>query len=144
MTHIPQSDPPCRTGFGVVAVITRQDEFLVIRRSQFVRAAGAFCFPGGGIEPGETEPVALCREMREELAAEIHAVRRLWTNRTPRGVQLSWWRAELAANSPLQANPEEVESIHWFSAAHLRDHPLVLPTNREFLEALERNEFCLD
>ena len=140
------SPPPARPRprFGVVAVITRQDEFLVIRRSQHVRAPGAFCFPGGGIEAGETEPVALRRELQEELSAEARIIRRLWNNMTPSGVQLAWWRAELEADSSLLANPAEVESIHWFSAAHLRDHPQVLPTNREFLVALERNEFRLD
>ena len=130
--------------YGVVAVITRQDEFLVIRRSQLVRAPGAFCFPGGGIESGETEQVALRRELREELSAEARIIRRLWNNTTPSGVRLAWWRAELEVDSPLQANPAEVESIHWFSAAHLLVHPEVLPTNREFLAALERDEFRLD
>jgi 8-oxo-dGTP pyrophosphatase MutT (NUDIX family) len=129
---------------GVVAVITREDEFLVIRRSQYVRAPGAFCFPGGGIELGETEQAALQRELHEELAAKARITRRLWNNSTSSGVQLTWWRARLERDSPLQPNPAEVESIHWFSARQLLRLPNLLATNREFLAALERNEFQLD
>jgi len=50
----------------VVAVILRGERFLVICRSQQVRAPGMYCFPGGGIEPGETEEQALRRELLEE------------------------------------------------------------------------------
>jgi len=35
-------------------------------------------FPGGKIEPGESEPEALVRECREELAVEIQVGRLLW------------------------------------------------------------------
>jgi 8-oxo-dGTP pyrophosphatase MutT (NUDIX family) len=129
---------------GVVAVIMRGEEFLVIRRSLTITAPGAYCFPGGGIELGETEPAALRRELREELTAEIRVIRRLWRNRTPSGVQLAWWRAELLEQSPLWANPAEVASVHWLSAGKLRGLPELLATNMEFLAALDRNEFQLD
>jgi 8-oxo-dGTP pyrophosphatase MutT (NUDIX family) len=129
---------------GVVAVITRGDEFLVIRRSQFVRAPGAFCFPGGGRELGESEPEALRRELLEELAVEARIVRRLWASRTASGLRLAWWRAELTEGCLVVPNPAEVESIHWFTASVLQEQPHLLPTNREFLAALERREFSLD
>jgi 8-oxo-dGTP pyrophosphatase MutT (NUDIX family) len=129
---------------GVVAVITRGEEFLVIRRSQFVRAPGAFCFPGGGLERDESEQVALRRELQEELDADARILRRLWASSTPSGLHLAWWRAELVVGSLLRPNPAEVESIHWLSAHALLDRPDLLPTNREFLAALERREFCLD
>ena len=144
MTAKPTPELRPRPRFGVVAVITRADRFLVIRRSQHVRAPGAFCFPGGGIEPGETEPGALKRELREEIAADARIIRHLWNNMTPSGVQLAWWRAELEGVSPLQADPAEVASIHWFSADDLRRLPQVLPTNLDFLDALDRDEFCLE
>ncbi len=44
---------------GVVAVVMRGDRFLTIRRSAEVLAPGKYCFPGGGIEAGETEVAAL-------------------------------------------------------------------------------------
>jgi (d)CTP diphosphatase len=128
----------------VVAVITRGQEFLVIRRSQFVRAPGAFCFPGGGLERGESEPIALQRELNEELAAKSRIIRRIWSSKTASGLRLAWWRAELEEGSPLEPNPAEVESIHWLSAERLMSHPDVLHTNLEFLVALERQEFRLD
>jgi hypothetical protein len=51
-----ESEPPERR--GVIAVVTRGDRFLVIRRSATVAAPRKFCFPGGGIEGTESEPEA--------------------------------------------------------------------------------------
>ena len=48
---------------GVVAVVTRGNRLLVVRRSQFVVAPGTFCFQGGGVHEGETELVAAVREL---------------------------------------------------------------------------------
>ena len=53
--------------YGAVAVVLREKKLLAIQRSFTVAAPGAFCFPGGGIEPGETEEIALARELQEEL-----------------------------------------------------------------------------
>jgi 8-oxo-dGTP pyrophosphatase MutT (NUDIX family) len=127
-----------------VAVIRENDRFLVIRRARSVRAPRAFCFPGGGVEPGESEPVALRRELREELSAQVRIDRRLWRSVSASGVQLAWWQAQLEHNSPMQANPAEVESVHWLTIAEMLQLPQLLPSNREFLSALERGEFQLD
>ncbi len=128
---------------GVVAVVTRQDEFLVIRRSACVRAPRAFCFPGGGLERGETEPAALLRELEEELGARARAVRRLYENETPSGTRLGWWLTRLENENRMCPNPAEVESIHWLTEVQLRRLPGVLPTNLDFLDAWRRAEFDL-
>ncbi len=49
------------------AVILRSGKVLLARRGPGRRHAGKWEFPGGRIEPGETAPVALARELREEL-----------------------------------------------------------------------------
>ena len=68
---------------GVIAVIVRDERFLVIRRSQHVVAPRAFCFPGGAIEGLESEPQALVRELREELGVDVTPRERLWASVTP-------------------------------------------------------------
>ena len=120
---------------GVVAVIVRGERFLVIRRSQFVRAPGMFCFPGGGIEPGETEEEAVARELLEELAITARPVRRLTESVTPWQVHLAWWLAEIDADAAIIAQPHEVESFHWLTAAEIRELPNLLASNVEFLAA---------
>lgn len=128
---------------GVVAVVTRGEQLLVIRRSRHVAAPGAFCFPGGGIEPGETEDAALRREIIEELGASIVPVRRLWHSVTSWDVDLSWWFAELPEQETLVANPTEIESIHWLTIAEMLALDGLLSSNRDFLAALDRGEFTL-
>jgi len=49
------------------AVIWREGRYLGVRRPPGKPMAGAWEFPGGKIEPGETPEVALSRELREEL-----------------------------------------------------------------------------
>lgn len=128
---------------GVVAVVTQESRFLVIRRSIHVRAPRAICFPGGGIEPGESEEQALIREMQEELSVQVTPLLRLYRNRGPSGVQLAWWYTQLDPNQRLVANPDEVESVHWMDAAEMRRFPELLTTNHDFLAAWERREFTL-
>jgi NADH pyrophosphatase NudC (nudix superfamily) len=128
---------------GVVAVLIRQGRFLVIRRSQLVVAPRAYCFPGGAIEPGESEEEALVRELREELGVAIRPVRHLWRSTTPWNVRLSWWLAELDPQAEPQPNPAEVESVHWYTSAEMRQLPELLESNRHFLDALARQEIEL-
>lgn len=135
--------PPEIRKRGAVAVIWQADRFLVIKRSQTVRAPGAFCFPGGAIETGESEPQALVREIDEELQARVRPVARLWESVTDWGVWLAWWQAEFEPGEDPQPNPDEVESVHWHTADELRTLNGVLSSNLQFLAALERGEFTL-
>jgi len=128
---------------GAVAVVVRQEKFLVICRSQLVVAPGAFCFPGGGIEPGESEEQALVREFYEELGAEIRPLRRLWQSTTRWQVELAWWLGEVPSQTVLTANPAEVASVHWLSPAEMLAETRMLDSNRGFLAALAAGEFKL-
>ena len=129
---------------GVVAVVVRQSKLLVIERSQLVRAPGMFCFPGGAIEEGESEPAAILRELQEELSIVATAVRPLWTNVTPWGVSLSWWLATIEEDQIPLPNPAEVAAYRWLTVAEFRRLEKLLASNLEFLDAWERGEFEID
>lgn len=122
---------------GVVAVIIRDERFLVIRRSEFVRAPGMHCFPGGAIEAGESEAEAVRREAAEELSLAAVPRRLLWRSVTPWNVALAWWLTEIDAGALPRANPLEVEWFDWLGAEELRRVPRLLASNIEFLDAWE-------
>jgi 8-oxo-dGTP pyrophosphatase MutT (NUDIX family) len=129
---------------GVVAVVVRDGRLLVIRRSRHVVAPLAICFPGGGIEAGESEPQALIREIREELAVDVEPMHCLWRSLTPWNVSLSWWLTRLPAEAVLKPNPAEVDSADWLTPAELLALPDLLASNREFLAAILQGEIALD
>jgi mutator protein MutT len=125
-------------------VLVREERLLVIRRSQAVRAPGRYCFPGGGMEPGETEEQTLIREMQEELGVEVRPVRRLHRSVTPWRVDLRWWLAEVDVNAALTPHTAEVETAQWCSVAELVAIEALLDSNREFLAAWQRGDFEID
>jgi len=55
----------------VAAAIERDGRYLAARRTKPDWAAGRWEFPGGKVEPGESDTDALAREIREELGVEI-------------------------------------------------------------------------
>lgn len=127
-----------------MAVVVRKGRFLVIRRSAAVVAPGAYCFPGGGIEAGETEEQALVREFREELGATIVPVRRVWRSTTRWQVELAWWLGDLAIDGALEINPAEVDSVHWLAPDEMLALVELLDSNRDFLRALAEGEIVID
>lgn len=58
------ADGPPVVRRGAVAIIVREARCLMIRRAEGIAVPGAYCFPGGGIEDGETEAQAVRRELR--------------------------------------------------------------------------------
>ncbi len=139
---LPESSQPIVKS-GAIAVICRDQRFLVIQRSQLVRAPGQFCFPGGTIEGSEPVTEALVREMQEELSIEVEPQHHLWTNVSSWGVQLHWWLVDIAPNAQIFPNEREVAWFGWLSPRELASRHPLLPSNRLFLEAWHRNEFTL-
>ena len=98
--------------------------------------AGHWEFPGGKVEPGESDADALRRELREELGIEIISARPLeeLTHEYPeRRVVLSVWVVSEYAGAPAAL---EGQPLHWSAAPGLRTLAM-LPADWPIVERLE-------
>mgnify|MGYP000031044825 CR=1 FL=1 len=80
----------------VAAVIRAPDgRVLLAQRPQHKHQGGLWEFPGGKVEPGETEVVALQRELQEELglrAETLSPLIRIQHDYPDKSVELSVWQ----------------------------------------------------
>ena len=127
---------------AVVAIISRDDRLLVIKRSQKVRSPNLYCFPGGMIEVGETPESALHREMSEELNIKATAVAEIWKSQTPKGTRLHWWTATSDELDRVFPNPDEVASFEFLTLDEIFQLEEVLVSNQVFFEAIRSGEFA--
>lgn len=122
---------------GVVVACQRADgRLLCIRRSATVAAPLKVCFPGGAIEPGETQESAVVREMQEELAVTVRPLRCIWRWDSPASELTLWgWLAELP-DTHATPDPAEVAEILWLAPHEVAQHPEGLPSNPIFVQCL--------
>jgi 8-oxo-dGTP diphosphatase len=77
--------------------------FLVQQRLPTKSRANLWEFPGGKVEPGESDEAALARECVEELAVELNVGRRLWSTKHDYDdltVQLELFAADIVKGEP--------------------------------------------
>src|SRR3954454_17544729 len=119
-------------GVIVAAVIITDGRVLACERSAPPEVAGRWEFPGGKVEPGESDEEALARECAEELGVRVEvgprvgpdvplahgrAVLRVYAVRLLEGDRPQ--ALEPAAMRGLSA--DELDSVHWLPA----DKPIV-------------------
>ena len=117
----------------VAAVIVIDGRVLACERCAPPEVAGRWEFPGGKVEPGETDEQALARECAEELGVRVEVGRRVGPD-----VPLAHGRAVLRVFAARLLNgdrPRALEhaALRWLSADELHtvpwlpaDKPIVL------------------
>jgi len=55
----------------VAAVIAREGKYLITQRRGTAVLPGLWEFPGGKVEPGESDAVALAREIQERISVDV-------------------------------------------------------------------------
>jgi 8-oxo-dGTP diphosphatase len=98
----------------VAAVIRGPAGILVSRRLADAERGGQWEFPGGKVEPGEEEPAALRREIREELGCELQVGALLVRHRhryPDLEVELAFYDCRLDAGAELR--PLGVAALAW-------------------------------
>ena len=126
---------------AAIAVIVREERFLMITRGNTELAPGQICFPGGGVEEGEFVEQALVRELDEELNIEVQPIRELWKSVSPRGTELCWWTATMKEDQVIIPNIEEVAEFAWLSRDDAISLPNLLESNARFFDALTNGDF---
>ena len=63
-------------------------ELLAYRRTPGPRHGGLWEFPGGKVEEGESDRVALARELDEERGSKVDIGKRLWAGQSVTGPPL--------------------------------------------------------
>jgi 8-oxo-dGTP pyrophosphatase MutT (NUDIX family) len=132
----------CSKKIGVAVVIESPRGWLVIKRAQGLVAPGYWCFPGGGVEPGEDQADAVIREMHEELGVDVVPERALgsWF-RSDAGLELVWWEAKLKnPDAPVRPNPLEVAEFRWVDRETFIALSPALESNTRFLELIDAEQ----
>jgi 8-oxo-dGTP diphosphatase len=117
----------------VGAAIVRDGRVLAARRTAPASAAGRWEFPGGKVEPGETDAASLVREVEEELGVRIRVDRWL-VGEEPVGERYLL-RVALAGLVDGAPAPMEHDEVRWL-AAHELDDVDWLDADRPFLTEL--------
>jgi mutator protein MutT len=116
------------------AIVERDGRFLLTRRLQGTHLAGAWEFPGGKCEPGESLEACLTRELVEELAVECAVGRSILVTRhayAERTVELHFFAATLSGDPVPQLGQE----MRWASRAELGTLPFP-EADRELIQLL--------
>ncbi|MEW5737393.1 MAG: (deoxy)nucleoside triphosphate pyrophosphohydrolase [Myxococcota bacterium] len=116
--------------------------YLVQQRLPDKSRANLWEFPGGKVEPGETEAAALKRECHEELAVELEVGSRLWSTvhaYPDLVVELELLAAWIVRGEP---QPLGAQAIRFCTPAEMKALPFC-EADLPLLDALARGELGL-
>jgi 8-oxo-dGTP diphosphatase len=108
----------------VAAVVEREGRYLITQRRDTAVLANLWEFPGGKVEPGESDEEALKRELRERLDAEGHIGKKLGEKVHEYDgyrVALVLYAATLTEGRPLQA--KRVKDFRWVASSEFDQYP---------------------
>ncbi|WP_396926306.1 (deoxy)nucleoside triphosphate pyrophosphohydrolase [Mycolicibacterium sp.] len=108
---------------------------LVAQRQRPPELAGLWELPGGKVAPGESEPDALVRELREELGVDVVVGDRLGAD-VAVGESLIL-RAYLVAHTGGAVHPHDHRALRWVGADELDSLDWV-PADRAWLPELAK------
>jgi 8-oxo-dGTP diphosphatase len=117
----------------VGAAIVRDGRVLAARRTSPPSAAGRWEFPGGKVEPGESDAESLVREVAEELGLAITVTR--WLTGEAAIGETHVLRVAVASSDGGEPVPTEHDEVRWLAAGELDEVDWLEP-DRPFLAEL--------
>ncbi|WP_431067228.1 Nudix family hydrolase [Methylotuvimicrobium sp.] len=125
---------------AVGVVVDRSGKVLIAKRPDDKHQGGLWEFPGGKIEPGETQRQALDRELHEELAIDVKTATPLITihhDYPDLSVRLKVWRIDRFEGDP---HGREGQAVEWVAPADLQNYSFPA-ANRPIVTALRLPPF---
>ena len=123
----PVSSPSISSLQVVAAVIFKGRKIFAARRKENLSNGGLWEFPGGKLEKGETAPLALVRELQEELGFRAKVGKKL-----------------LSVCTPLEK--ERFLNLHVYAVKVMEERPLFLEAHDSFkwmdIKELSGLDFC--
>jgi 8-oxo-dGTP diphosphatase len=108
----------------VAAVIERDGKYLITQRRSTAVLPGLWEFPGGKVEPGESDEHALRRELRERVGVFVVVMGRM-AHRLHRydgySVELNLYQTNILAGQEPQAM--RVASAKWVASSEFENYP---------------------
>lgn len=108
----------------VAAVIERNGQYLITQRRSTAVLPGLWEFPGGRVEPGESDEAALKRELRERVGVEV-AVKGRMAQRLHHydrySVELNLYQATILPDQ--QPRALRVAEFRWVPSSEFEKYP---------------------
>ena len=105
----------------VVGIVEQAGKILLSQRSPNAHLPGFWEFPGGKLEPGETQYQALSRELFEEIGITVVSASFIWSDYyryDDRIISLAaWWVDRFTG----QLLPKEGQPLQWVARERLKD-----------------------
>jgi len=125
---------------AIVGVILDGARFVAIRRGPAVVYSGYWAPPSGRVEPGETQPEAVAREMVEEIGLDVRPIAKVWECPTEDGnYTLHWWTARPNGAGALVPEPAEVSEARWVTGPEFLALEPSFEADREFVRTILPN-----
>lgn len=108
----------------VAAVIPREDRYLITQRRPTAVLGGLWEFPGGKVEPDESDADALRREVRERLGVDVQVgacIARRTHDYDGYSVDLALYQASI--EEAAQPTPVRVADCRWVKSAEFESYP---------------------
>jgi mutator protein MutT len=103
--------------------IVKDDQVLLIRHREHESGQSYWLFPGGGIEPGETDEACVVREMREETGVDVTVERLLFEEQVPQPIYYRRRRTFLCTSVSGEPSPgyePEVEAQELYGIVEVK------------------------
>jgi 8-oxo-dGTP diphosphatase len=125
-----------RNQIVVAGALISGSSLLVAQRAHPPELAGLWELPGGKVAPGESDAVALARELREELGVEVAVGARLGAD-VPLN-ETTTLRAYRVTQTGGSLHPNDHRALRWVTARELASLPWV-PADRAWLAELTQS-----